>query len=323
MKAAGFNAASIYFDWAYHSPAPGKYDFTGVRDVDQAARHCEIRGHLRHRAARSLHQRRGRRRRLPGLARHDARTRPVQRPDVPRGAPTSGCTGSTRSSPATNSPTARAPSSSTRSRTSSTTARDQARAYMKHLEDKAHADGITVPLTGNNNGTFNDGVGKLDIDGPDSYPQGFNCSNPTQWHGVPDISYDHPAGRPLYTPEFQGGVVRPVGRAGIRQVRAAASPDQIRERLLQAEHRRRRDGAELLHDLRRHVNWGWQADAEPGTTRSYDYGAAITRGAPARPEVRPGQADRLLHAERRAADQDRRARRRRRRPTPRSSTRRG
>jgi len=35
MKAAGFNAASIYFDWAYHSPKPGVYDFTGVRDVDK------------------------------------------------------------------------------------------------------------------------------------------------------------------------------------------------------------------------------------------------------------------------------------------------
>src|SRR3954449_12458250 len=34
MKAAGFNATSLYFDWGYHSPAPGKYDFTGVRDVD-------------------------------------------------------------------------------------------------------------------------------------------------------------------------------------------------------------------------------------------------------------------------------------------------
>ena len=52
------------------------------------------------------------------------------------------------------------------------------RAYMKHLEDKARADGITVPLTGNNNGTFNSGAGALDVDGPDSYPQGFNCSQP-------------------------------------------------------------------------------------------------------------------------------------------------
>jgi beta-galactosidase GanA len=35
MKAAGLNAVSIYFDWQYHSNAPGKYDFTGVRDVDR------------------------------------------------------------------------------------------------------------------------------------------------------------------------------------------------------------------------------------------------------------------------------------------------
>ncbi len=35
MKAAGFNAVSIYFDWAYHSPRPGVYDFSGIRDVDR------------------------------------------------------------------------------------------------------------------------------------------------------------------------------------------------------------------------------------------------------------------------------------------------
>src|SRR5215468_10415609 len=35
MKASGFNTVSIYFDWAYHSPAPGVYDFTGVRDMDR------------------------------------------------------------------------------------------------------------------------------------------------------------------------------------------------------------------------------------------------------------------------------------------------
>ncbi|GAA3439260.1 beta-galactosidase [Kutzneria kofuensis] len=35
MKATGYNAVSIYFDWGYHSPAPGVYDFTGVRDMDR------------------------------------------------------------------------------------------------------------------------------------------------------------------------------------------------------------------------------------------------------------------------------------------------
>src|SRR5262245_2156283 len=36
MKASGYNAVSMYFDWNYHSPAPGVYDFSGVRDMDRA-----------------------------------------------------------------------------------------------------------------------------------------------------------------------------------------------------------------------------------------------------------------------------------------------
>jgi len=35
MKANGYNAVSIYVDWGYHSPKPGVYDFTGVRDLDR------------------------------------------------------------------------------------------------------------------------------------------------------------------------------------------------------------------------------------------------------------------------------------------------
>ncbi|CAM5611926.1 hypothetical protein SALBM311S_07513 [Streptomyces alboniger] len=35
IKASGMNAVSIYFDWGYHSPAKGRYDFTGIRDVDK------------------------------------------------------------------------------------------------------------------------------------------------------------------------------------------------------------------------------------------------------------------------------------------------
>jgi beta-galactosidase GanA len=44
MKALGFNGVSFYFDWAYHSPAPGVYDFTGVRDIEQALRIAEEEG---------------------------------------------------------------------------------------------------------------------------------------------------------------------------------------------------------------------------------------------------------------------------------------
>ncbi len=33
MKAAGYNAVDIYFNWNYHSKAPGEYDFSGIKDV--------------------------------------------------------------------------------------------------------------------------------------------------------------------------------------------------------------------------------------------------------------------------------------------------
>ncbi|GHE58995.1 beta-galactosidase [Streptomyces spiralis] len=33
MRASGYNAVSVYASWNYHSPAPGHYDFTGVRDL--------------------------------------------------------------------------------------------------------------------------------------------------------------------------------------------------------------------------------------------------------------------------------------------------
>jgi len=35
IKAAGYNTVALDFFWGYHSPRPGAYDFTGVRDVDK------------------------------------------------------------------------------------------------------------------------------------------------------------------------------------------------------------------------------------------------------------------------------------------------
>lgn len=33
LKAAGYNTVDIYFCWRYHSSEPGKYDFTGIKDI--------------------------------------------------------------------------------------------------------------------------------------------------------------------------------------------------------------------------------------------------------------------------------------------------
>lgn len=44
MKAVGFNAVAFYFDWGYHSAAPGVYDFSGVRNVERALQIAEEEG---------------------------------------------------------------------------------------------------------------------------------------------------------------------------------------------------------------------------------------------------------------------------------------
>ena len=33
LKAGGYNTVDLYFNWNYHSPSQGEYDFTGIRDV--------------------------------------------------------------------------------------------------------------------------------------------------------------------------------------------------------------------------------------------------------------------------------------------------
>ncbi|WP_280855933.1 beta-galactosidase [Streptomyces sp. SAI-144] len=44
IKAGGFNAVSLYFDWGYHSSKAGSYDFTGTRDVERLLDEAERAG---------------------------------------------------------------------------------------------------------------------------------------------------------------------------------------------------------------------------------------------------------------------------------------
>ena len=44
MKASGFNTVALYFAWGYHSPAPGIYDFSGIRDIDRLLTMAEEEG---------------------------------------------------------------------------------------------------------------------------------------------------------------------------------------------------------------------------------------------------------------------------------------
>ncbi|MDT8912671.1 beta-galactosidase [Amycolatopsis sp. PS_44_ISF1] len=273
MKAAGFNSTSLYFDWGYHSPRPGVYDFSGVRDLD----------------------------RLLDLAQQAglyviARPGPYINAEVDGGGfPTwlSTTPGHTRSAD----PVYLKYSDEWQTQIDRIIARHQltngtgsvlayqveneyynggadGRAYMKHLEDKAHADGITVPLVGNNNGTFNAGEAALDVDAADSYPQGFDCSHPEKWNGVPDISYDHAPGKPLITAEFQGGAFDPWGGPGY-----AKCAQLINDKFADVFYKQNiAVGAtgQSFYMLHGGTSWGWSAI--PQNYTSYDYGAAITEG---------------------------------------------
>ncbi|MEU0791675.1 beta-galactosidase [Amycolatopsis sp. NPDC005961] len=273
MKAAGFNSTSLYFDWGYHSPRQGVNDFTGVRDLDKLLDVAQQAG-------------------LYVIARPG----PYINAEVDGGGfPTwlSITPGHTRSAD----PVYLKYSDEWQTQIDRIIARHQltngtgsvlayqveneyyngnadGRAYMKHLEDKARADGITVPLVGNNNGTFNAGEAALDVDAADSYPQGFDCSNPTRWNGVPDISYDHVPGKPLITAEFQGGAFDPWGGPGYEKC-AQLINDQFANVFYKQNIAVGATG-QSFYMLHGGTSWGWSAI--PQNYTSYDYGAAITEG---------------------------------------------
>ncbi|WP_438291158.1 beta-galactosidase [Streptomyces sp. HUAS TT7] len=268
MKAGGFNAASIYFDWDFHSPRPGVYDFTGVRDVDK----------------------------LLDIAR-EAGIYVIARPGPYINAETDGGgfpgwlvpqKGKAR----TTAPDYLAAADEWLSRIDPILARHQltngtgtliayqveneyyqdtpdGHAYIQHLVDKAHADGITVPLTGNHNGVF---AKELDIDGHDSYPQGFNCSSPDTWHALPDLSGAKKSDEPLFLAEFQGGSFDPWGGPGFDKCRRLTDGDFEKA----AYENNIASGATMQNFYMAYggTSWGWLPS--PGAVySSYDYGAPI------------------------------------------------
>jgi beta-galactosidase len=268
MKAGGFNAVSIYFDWGYHSPKQGVYDFSGVRDVDRLldmAAETGIYVIARPGPYVNAETDAGG---FPGWLIKQKGTARTTAPDylaaadewlshidriIARHQLTNG-TGTVLAYQVENEfPTESA---------------DRTQ-YMQHLIDKVRADGITVPLTGNHNAAYSD---LLDIDGPDSYPQGFNCSDPGHWNGLGDVSWGHKPGEPLYIPEFQGGAFDPWGGVGYDKCRELTNGDWEKA----AYENNIGIGATMQSFYMTYggTNWGWLAS--PGNVyTSYDYGAPI------------------------------------------------
>ncbi len=272
MKAAGFNTVTIYFDWGYHSPKKGVYDFTGVRDIN----------------------------RLLDIAKEVgiyviARPGPYINAETDSGGFPGWLTtakGRARSSD----PAYTADYMEWLTQIDKILARHQwtngtgnvilyqvenelydgssgMREYMQNIERKARADGITVPFSGNHNGTFISGVGAVQLPGWDDYPQGFDCTHPERWNPVRDYTADQQSlrGSPLYLPEFQGGAFDPWGGPGYAACRKLTGP--AFERVFYEANIAAGSTMQSFYMTYGGTSWGWLAF--PGVYTSYDYGAPI------------------------------------------------
>ncbi|KAI6030502.1 glycoside hydrolase family 35 protein [Pisolithus orientalis] len=154
-------------------------------------------------------------------------------------------------------------------------------AYFQELEDVYHNSGIVVPLTANDpvegQNWINGTVMTSDVIRLDSYPQGFDCSNPTVWSPVVTNYYSYhesvDPGQPWYFPEFQGGSFDAWGPTapGYEQCRELTGPDFESVFYLNLW----ASNAKLINYYMLYGGTSWSALPFPGVYTSYDYGGAI------------------------------------------------
>ena len=272
MKAAGFNTVTAYFDWDYHSPAPGVYDFTGVRNMDEFLDMAAAAGlYVIARPGPYINAETdgggmpGWWNGMPGNARTDDplyekyAMQWMHQIDtiLARHQLTNG-TGTVILEQVENEFTDTSPA---------------ATQYMADLQKQIRADGITVPLSGNHWGDYITGQGAVQLPGYDQYPDGFDCTNQTAFNPAGDqwSLHDTLAGSPLYFPEYQGGSFDDWGGAGYAacasMVSGAFEATSARDLLA--------SGAGLISYYMTYGGTSWGYEPYPGVYTSYDYGAAI------------------------------------------------
>ena len=276
-KAAGFNAISVYFSWAFHSPAPGKYDFTGVRDVDRLLRTAEEVGlYVIARPGPYINAETSGGgfpawlKTVPGRARssdagytaayHDwlAHLNPIiARHQVTRGG------------------------SVVLYNVENEYQVNTDAVYMQDLQDTARADGIDVPIMTNDccdagswSSTWGSGLGAVQIPGVDDYPQSFECQNAsTTWGpwgaGVTERVRDD---APVFAAEYQAGAIDPnnAGYDACRELTGVPYTKYFQKGNVVLS------GATAFNYYMGFggTNWGWIGQPNDVYT-SYDYGAAI------------------------------------------------
>ncbi|HUN31662.1 MAG TPA: beta-galactosidase [Trebonia sp.] len=271
MKADGYNAVTVYFDWDYNSAAPGVYDFSGVRDYNEFLNMAQQAG-------------------LYVIARPG----PYINAETDGGGIPSWVLTSPKGYRSDVQPYLSAalqwlseidPIIAAHQVTkggdviayqveneyaNQGTAADQ---YMADIEQQATSDGIDVPYTFNQccgAQTYTSGLGAVNISGTDNYPLGFNCANPANF-GQPQSGYPSYTGEPIYLPEYQGGSFDGWGGAGYDDCYDMTGPDfenvYYKDNIIQGS------TMQSYYMGVGGTNWGWLP--APQVYTSYDYGAAI------------------------------------------------
>jgi beta-galactosidase GanA len=304
LKASGYNAVSIYFDWGYHSARRGVYDFTGVRDMDQVL---------------SLAQEVG----LYVIARPG----PYINAEVDGGG-FPGWLANLPDKARTDAAGYLAATDEWQSQIDAILARHQLTSgtgtvilyqienelaatgtaqlnYLTHLRDRARADGITVPIFHNDKGRngfwvpASSGVsgtvsGPVDLYAFDGYPGGTCHSDNTT--GAPSVAPDWgilggggakggstaSPSTPGFAAEFGGGWFDFWGGSGSYPCMALREGPGY-ERVFYGTNIANRLTIENFYMTVGGTSWGWLP--APVVYTSYDYGAALSEARQPRPKL--------------------------------------
>ena len=304
MKAEGYNAVTIYFDWAYHSPKPGVYDFSGVRNVgkllDMAAQvglYVIARPGPYINAETSAGG-------LPGWLTTQAGKARTNAPDYEAAADDwfTHIDAILRNHQLTNgSGTVILYQIENELASTGSSEFD----YMQHLYNKARSDGITVPIFHNDKGRNGIWVpagsnvagtvaGPNDLYAFDGYPGGTCSTNATPGSPstAPDWGIWGPGGAkggssaspntPGFVAEFGGGWFDYWGSQGTYDCMAQREGPGY-ERVFYDTNIANRLTIENFYMTFGGTSWGWEP--APVVYTSYDYGAAINEARQLRPKA--------------------------------------
>lgn len=308
MKASGFNTVAFYFDWGFHSPKKGVYDFSGIRDIDRLLTMAEEEG-------------------LWVIT----RAGPYVNAELTRGG-FPGWLVNQRGRARTDDPEYLAASDEWLTRVNAIIARHQIngdgkgnrgnvilhqienelalttpaqRRYMDHLYAKARADGINVPIFHNDQGRNGywvpeDSKVEKTVAGPndmyafDGYPGGTCTVNgkPTRGSAAPDWGWYGPGGAkggasaspntPGFLAEFGGGWFDYWGSNGGYECNAIQRGRRF-QRVFYGTNLANGISIQSFYMGFGGTSWGWLP--APVVFTSYDYGSAFSETREIRPKA--------------------------------------